>query len=205
VEYEIENIIDSEKILIKKIEYQNTSVFNLDLSIFSLEEKQRFDSFNSDKRRREFYFTRLLLKSFGVNISIQYRASGKPIINEGHISISHSRNTVIIGFSKDHFIGVDIEYFNPKIHRIKFKFLSEIEKEIFDIDDIQILTLIWSVKEAIYKMEDIEGLLFKENILIQAIKERGEVQVIKNNQEHHYQFDYLTFDDSVITFCYLTA
>jgi len=205
VEYEIEHIIDSDKILIKKIEYQNTPISILDLSIFSFEEKQKFDSFQSDKRRREFYFTRLLLKSFGIDITIQYRSSGKPIINEGHISISHSRNTVIIGFSKDHFIGVDIEYFTQKIQRIKFKFLSTIEKEIFDIEDINILTLIWSVKEAIYKMEDIEGLMFKENILIQSIEERGEVKVIKNNQEHHYQFDFMTFDDYVITFCYLTA
>jgi phosphopantetheinyl transferase len=180
-------------------------VNELDLSLLTEVELNRYKGFISDKRKREFFFTRVLLLSFGIDLEIKYRESGKPIINEGHISISHSRNTVIIGYSKEHLIGVDIEYFNPKIHRIKFKFLSEIEKERFDIEDEKTLTLIWSIKEAIYKMEDIPGLMFKEHILVHAIHDRGDVRVIKNGLEHDYLFDHLSYDKYVITYCYLIS
>ncbi|MBD3636044.1 MAG: 4'-phosphopantetheinyl transferase superfamily protein [Crocinitomicaceae bacterium] len=205
MQYSIKNIIDTDKILIKRLTYTDIPVEEIDLNFFTKEELSRYETFISDKRRREFYFTRVLLRSFNLDLVIQYRDTGKPIINEGHISISHSRNNVVIGYSKDHIIGVDIEFFNPKIHRVKFKFLASIEKERFDIENEEVLTLIWSIKEAIYKMEDIPGLLFKEHILVHALSHRGDVRVIKNGVEHDYVFDFLIFNDFVITYCYLLS
>jgi hypothetical protein len=133
--YDIHKIIDTDEILIKQLKYQDVPTDELDLLLLTDEELEKYKGFISDKRKREFFFTRVLLLSFGIDLRIQYRSTGKPIINEGHISISHSRNTVIIGYSKDHVIGVDIEYFNPKIHRVKFKFLAEIEKDRFDVNN----------------------------------------------------------------------
>ena len=201
----IRNIIDTNHILIKELKYENISVEEIDVSIFTEQDLQRFQGFISDKRKREFYFTRILLRSFNIDLEIQYRPTGKPIINNGHISISHSRNTIIIGYSKDHLIGVDIEYFNPKIHRIKYKFLAHTEIERFDIENELVLTLIWSIKEAVYKMEDIPGLMFKEHILVNTLSHRGDVQVLKNGIEHDYFFDYLVFKDFAITYCYLVS
>ncbi|MEZ4922652.1 MAG: 4'-phosphopantetheinyl transferase superfamily protein [Crocinitomicaceae bacterium] len=201
--YDIHKIIENEDILIKQLRYRDIDVDELDLSILNSVELERYKGFISDKRKREFVFTRALLLSFGIDLKIEYRETGKPIINEGHISISHSRNNVIIGYSKNHIIGVDIEYFNPKIHRIKHKFLASIERERFDIENEQTLTILWSIKEAIYKMEDIPGLMFKEHILVHALNERGNVRVIKNGIEHDYVFDYEVFEDFVITYCYL--
>jgi 4'-phosphopantetheinyl transferase len=201
--YDIHKIIDTDEILIKQLKYQDVPTDELDLLLLTDEELEKYKGFISDKRKREFFFTRVLLLSFGIDLRIQYRSTGKPIINEGHISISHSRNTVIIGYSKDHVIGVDIEYFNPKIHRVKFKFLAEIEKDRFDIKDEKTLTILWSIKEAIYKMEDIPGLMFKDHILVHALNDRGDVRVIKNGLEHDYVFDYKMFKDFVITYCHL--
>lgn len=201
--HSIRNIIDTDKILIKKLVYEDIPVTNIDPDFFTEQERSKFVGFISDKRKREFYFTRVLLRSFDIDLEIEYKSTGKPLINNGHISISHSRNTVIIGYSKDHIIGVDIEYYNPKIHRIKHKFLAEIEKERFDINNEEVLTLIWSIKEAIYKMEDIPGLRFKEHILVHALSHRGDVSVIKNGLEHDYRFDFLIFNDFLITYCYL--
>lgn len=201
--HQIKNIIDTDDILIKKLHYEDIDTSTIDESFFTPQELERFGTFISDKRRREFYFTRVLLRSFSIDLNIEYKPTGKPIINEGHISISHSRNTVIIGYSKNHIIGVDIEYYNPKIHRVKHKFLAEIEKEKFDTNNEEILTLLWSIKEAIYKMEDIPGLLFKDHILVYALSHRGDVRVIKNGLEHDYIFDFLIFNDFLITYCYL--
>lgn len=201
--YNIQKIIETDEILIKQLQYRDIPVDDLDLSILSKTELDRYKSFISDKRKREFVFTRALLLSFGIDLNIQYRSTGKPIVNEGHISISHSRNNVVIGYSKDHVIGVDIEFYNPKIHRIKHKFLADIENERFDTEDEKILTILWSIKEAIYKMEDIPGLMFKDHILVHDLHDRGDVRVIKNGLEHDYEFDYSVFDDFVITYCHL--
>ena len=201
--YHIDTIISTDDIIIKQLKYEDVPPSTLNLSIFKSEERLRYESFISDKRRREYYFTRVLLRSFGIPIDIYYRATGKPLINNGHISISHSRNTVIIGYSQNHYLGIDIEYYNPKIFRIQNKFLNDQEVEEFDVKDISILTLIWSIKEAIYKMEDIPGLLFKEHIIVTEIDGKGKVQVIKNGLQHHYSFEYMILDNYVITYCYL--
>ncbi|MEX1001505.1 MAG: 4'-phosphopantetheinyl transferase superfamily protein [Crocinitomicaceae bacterium] len=203
--YQVHTIIATDEIIIKQLKYDEVAPETFDLSILSVEDRKKYEGFISDKRRREFYFARTLLRSFDVKVELFYRSTGKPLINEGHISISHSRNTIIVGYSKQHYIGVDIEYFNPKIFRIKNKFLAEPEKNNFDIEDQKILTLIWSIKEAIYKMEDIPGLLFREHICVTALNGEGEVNVFKNGLSHHYTFKYLTFDDFVITYCYLIS
>jgi phosphopantetheinyl transferase len=203
--FTIKNIIETNRILIKQLRYKDIDVNEINLNFFNKAELDRYKTFISDKRRREFYFTRVLLRSFELQLVIEYRATGKPIINEGHISISHSRNNVIIAYSKEYVIGVDIEFYNPKIHRIKHKFLADIEKERFDIENEEVLTLLWSIKEAIYKMEDIQGLLFKEHILVHALSHRGKVRVIKNGIENDYLFDFLIFKDFLITYCYLVS
>ncbi|UKN03571.1 4'-phosphopantetheinyl transferase superfamily protein [Paracrocinitomix mangrovi] len=201
--YQIKNIIETDRILIKKLEYEEVDVSAIDTTIFNENELKKYQSFISDKRRREFYFTRVLLKSFNVDCFIEYHETGRPFIRGGHIGISHSRNTVIIGYSEHHIIGLDIEYYNPKIHRIKHKFLATLEKERFDTENEEILTLLWSLKEAIYKLEDIPGLLFKEHIVVQSLSHRGKVLVTKNNMQHEYLFDYLIFNEFVITYCQL--
>jgi 4'-phosphopantetheinyl transferase len=205
LDYQITNIIKTDRVIIKRLQYKEIAVADIKTDFFTELEQERYSTFISDKRRREFYYTRILLRSFNLDLNIVYRPSGKPIINKGHLSISHSRNTVIVAYSETYLIGVDIEFYNPKIHRIKNKFLARSEKETFDTQNEEVLTLLWSIKEAVYKLEDIPGLLFREHIVVQALSHRGKVTVIKNEVEHNYLFDYLIFKDFLITYCYLIA
>lgn len=201
--YFIKNIVSKDDLIIKELKYEEIPISEIDHSIFTEEESFRFASFISNKRRREFYFTRVLLQSFLPHAKLSYESTGRPTISEGHLSISHSQNTIIIGFSESLIIGVDIEFFNEKIHVIKHKFLSSYESQHFDISNMEILTLIWSLKEAIYKMEDIQGLIFKDHIIVQSLSHRGEVNVLKNDQKSRYLFDYQVFNNKVITYCQL--
>lgn len=199
--YHIEAILEDTQIQIWRLEYYNKDKNLLDKSILTEKELKKYEQFDSDKRKLEFLYTRILLKHINQHAEIFYNSRGRPFVEDGHLSISHSKNQIIIAHSETHLIGVDIEYYNDKIFRVQDKFLHPTEKENFNCKDSFFLTLIWSLKEAIYKMEDIPGLSFKENIIVQPLEEGNFVVVHKAEQEHLYSFDYLENEDFIVTYC----
>ena len=200
--YTIKHIVSNEILEIKELEYKDIDISQVDLSVLKEQEKERFNGFKSNKRKREFYYTRVLIKDFHVDYEIKYLASGKPIINDGHISISHSGSSIIVGHSKKYIIGIDIEFFNSKIIKIKDKFLSNIEREKLDIDNDKVLTIIWSLKEAIYKMKDRKGLIFREHILVHSIGNNGKVELNLDNISKTFKTGVIDDTKKVITYCY---
>jgi phosphopantetheinyl transferase (holo-ACP synthase) len=184
------------------LEYESSAPELLELDILSTDEIRMFHSFKSNKRKLEYYFTRFLWKQFEIGLPIQYTKSGKPIISEGHISISHSGSSILIGYSKNREIGLDIEHFNPKIALIRHKFLSKNEISSYDTTNLKVLTSIWSIKEAVYKMLDISGLSFKEEIDIQSLGDSNRVFVKAKGNVFTLEFSNLLFEQFVISYCY---
>ena len=87
----------------------------------------RFDSsnFKTEKRKKEFLVSRLLLNELEPNQQISYNSNGAPEISNGkYISISHSKNLVAIIIS-DKKVGLDIEYISEKPLRISPKFITD--------------------------------------------------------------------------------
>lgn len=126
--------------------------------------------FKSTKRQYEWLTVRAVLyKIFQHETNISYSPEGKPfLVDENYnISISHSKEYVVILLSQSHQVGIDIEAVAPKIvplcSRIvlptelpsTFNQLSEQQKSI-------LLTAFWSTKEATFKslpcQKDIEML-----------------------------------------------
>jgi phosphopantetheinyl transferase (holo-ACP synthase) len=70
-------------------------------------------------------------------------------------------------------IGVDIELISEKIIRIKDKFISSEEEELFEYFGNEKLFmfyhLVWSFKEAAYKLYGKKGLLFKRHIILKEL------------------------------------
>lgn len=87
-----------------------------------------------------------------------------------HFSISHCGNYAAAIASSTHRVGIDIELVTPRIERISPKFLSDEEKEylsqweLFDKLQLELTTLIWSAKEAVYKWYGLGGLDFKAHM-----------------------------------------
>lgn len=200
--YKLDLILESDNILIKRLDYSHCEIEQLDLSILTEQEKERFQNFLSDKRRLEFYFTRVLVRSFNLNSSIQYVQNGKPVIDKGHISISHSKQTIIVAYSLKNYIGIDIEYFKEKIQRIKHKFLAEDEYKFLDTNNIKELTTVWSIKEAVYKHMNIPGLLFNENIVILNTSGQPKLEIRLNGKKTVYNFEILYFEEYLITYLF---
>lgn len=87
-----------------------------------------------------------------------------------HFSISHCGNFAAAIVSDRYRVGVDIEFVTPRLRRIAEKFLHP-EEALFLKDwealshiHLELTTLLWSAKEAIYKWHG-EGMMdFKEHM-----------------------------------------
>ncbi|WP_289043488.1 4'-phosphopantetheinyl transferase family protein [uncultured Olleya sp.] len=150
-----------------KIEESYDQLINpLDLKPESL---TRVLGMKSELHQRGFLSVRHLLKAFGyTDQDLYYDTNGKPHLKDGkHISITHSFtfSGVIIS---DTDVGIDIEQRRDKIAVIAKKFV-EYEFEYLDkqaSDYINKLTVIWGIKESLYKLFATPGMLFREHFLV---------------------------------------
>ncbi len=162
------------EILNKKIfETKNKEIANLYLSE---EEKKIFYSFRNEKRITEWLGGRIAAKKAVLKIleknsrqidnslqlekiTIHTSKIGKPYLNESttekkplKISISHSEKWAV-AFASYTDCGIDIQKINNKIERLQNKFIKKNEVEILSKELqkytwIELLTLLWSAKEA---------------------------------------------------------
>ena len=138
----------------------------LDLKPQSLE---RVLGMKSELHQRGFLSVRHLLHEFGyTDQDLFYDDNGKPHLKDGkHISITHSFtfSGVIVS---DKEVGIDIEMQRDKIAVIAHKFVdyefNYLDKSADDY--INKLTVIWGIKESLYKLLATPGMLFKEHFLV---------------------------------------
>jgi 4'-phosphopantetheinyl transferase len=102
-------------------------------------------------RRREWLGTRLLLHHQGIG-QLQFLANGKPVIPRGGLSISHCKGSVAV-VTSEVAIGLDIQEPTEQILAIRSKFCSSQEWSWLESHEevVRALTIVWSVKESIYK------------------------------------------------------
>ncbi|HYC40821.1 MAG TPA: 4'-phosphopantetheinyl transferase superfamily protein [Chitinophagaceae bacterium] len=93
-----------------------------------------------------------------------------------HFSISHCDDYAAALVSRNKRVGVDIEVPHRKILKLGEKFLGESERRRFrHAGEAQMLTLLWSAKEAVFKWYGEAGVDFKEDIRLQEMDEKAEV------------------------------
>tara|TARA_Y100000816_G_C26048484_1_gene549553 strand:+ start:38 stop:664 length:627 start_codon:yes stop_codon:yes gene_type:complete len=160
---------------------------NINLSIWSIEEsedffisqinltencKKRIELIKSPQKRKQFLSVRSLIKLNDIQLKdLYYNEFGAPQLKSNkYISISHTNNYSAIAISNNP-VGVDIEHFKDKIKKIKHKFISNAETKLIDINSVRDLTVVWSIKESIYKLYKKQGLSFKNNIKIKSISD----------------------------------
>lgn len=134
----------------------------------------------NSKKALEFLCSRLLLRLSKLDPNdLSYNEFGAPILKSGKfISISHCKNYVTLLLSNQS-CGVDIETKRKQILNIKHKFLNQTDINNISMENISDITLIWTLKEAIYKLCQYPGINFKDQIFISTID-------IKNNLANAY-------------------
>ena len=150
-----------------KIEESYDELFSpLDLKQQS---RARVLGMKSNLHQRGFLSVRHLLREFGyTDQDLYYDENGKPHLKDGkYISITHSFtfSGVIIS---DNEVGIDIEKQRDKIVIIASKFVeyefNYLNKNAEDY--VRKLTVIWGVKESLYKLFATPGMLFKAHFLV---------------------------------------
>lgn len=117
------------------------------------ENYQRFKVCRQTKKLEMLMIRRILQQKLPGR-KILYAAEGEPYLEprDFEISISHSFPYAVLAVSKEK-IGVDIEPIREKITRLKDKFiLAEEQRFIPEPQMVEYLTVIWSLKESLYKI-----------------------------------------------------
>jgi phosphopantetheinyl transferase len=141
------------------------------------EEIKLFKLKKSNLLKEQFLAIRKILALENSDYIITYDLDGKPILNsEFSISISHSHEIAALVISNNLKFGMDVQFKESKILNIQNKFLNEFEKlNILGDPSIDILTMIWTSKESIYKAIGLKGISFSENIKIDKVTVKDKI------------------------------
>ncbi len=134
-------------------------------------EQKLYDSFVAEERKKQWLAYRILIRKLldPDDIPVEYDPSGKPFLAgiDHHISVTHSFDLAGIIISRKKPVGIDIEKIKSRIEKVRDRYLSEAElKEIRDDQRLEMLTLGWCAKEALYKLYGLRNLDFRENIRV---------------------------------------
>lgn len=168
--------------------------------------EQELRRFTSDHRKAEWLAVRVLLFTvFGEDKQIGYSSDGKPslIDNSSFISISHTKGYVAVALSPVAAVGIDIEQYGQRVHRVFDRFIRSDERiESYQGDTTWSMLLHWSAKEAIYKCMDPADADFRKIRLshFMPLKEGSfRAQAFGTEQEQAFTVDYQIHPDFVLT------
>lgn len=168
------------------------------------------EKFKSSKRRLEWLAVRACVAQvLGLGVDIVYRKIGEPKLRGSNrrISISHTRGFVAVALHPNHYVGVDIQTYAPKISTLADRITSPKEYHGLPADEvlrIKALTLIFSIKESLYKALDIDFLDYRygmETLLSDPAKTEGEVPMVFRTGGFSYFFkaQFLQTENLVLT------
>jgi phosphopantetheinyl transferase len=169
----------------------------------------RFNGMKSELHQRAFLSVRKLLQEKGyTDFDLEYDEFGKPHLKDGnHISISHSHefSTIIISDQK---AGIDIELQREKIIKIadkfvdyEFEFLNKQSQEEY----IKKLTVIWGIKESIFKIRNEIGISFKEHIQAKVfeIKDQSGIATLTfQNKTEDFSFHFEEIENFILVYVF---
>ena len=115
-------------------------------------DKAVYEQIGNDRRRTEWLTTRIVLRELlNRDVTIAHDSNSKPYIaeNKSFISISHSKNMVAVMVAEQN-LGIDIEQITARTTKVRHKFLTGNELDWCKTDTEH--TLVWTVKEAAYKL-----------------------------------------------------
>ena len=164
------------------------------------ESLERVLGMKSELHQRGFLSVRCLLQAYGYTDSdLFYDEFGKPHLKDGkYISITHSFYFSAVVVS-DMPVGIDIEKQREKIGIIAHKFI-DYEADYLraeDADYVNKLTVIWCVKESLYKLFATPGLSFKAHCLVIPFMLQDQTTtawIDYKEAKHKYNIAFLEFE-----------
>lgn len=121
------------------------------------------------QRQREKLYARHAVRHLGLPENYGYSAEGKPLLPDGHLSISHSKSFVAVASSGVP-LGMDLQVMEDKINRIAHKFVGSEAQWLAEKELVCLHNAIWTCKEAMYKLDGKRGLDFKAHLHVEQIE-----------------------------------
>ena len=169
----------------------------------------RLQTMQSVAHQKGFLAVRMLLQHINLtDFDLFYDAFGKPYLEEKrkkkkvksleldikkYISISHSHEFSCICISNKP-VGIDIEMCKEKTLKISSRYMDISHIENLSIPDkIKKATVIWGIKESIFKLKNEKGISFPKHIFEGPFKledKEGSAQLIFNNKTEDFQFQF---------------
>lgn len=175
----------------------------------------RLEGMKSVAHQKGFLSVRMLLQHLGYNdYDLIYDESGKPHLdvksqkskdkscesNIQHISISHSHDFSCICISNS-VMGIDIEKCKEKTLKIAPRFLEIKHLEnLSTYDKIAKATIIWGVKESIFKIKNEIGISFPEHIFEDEFNIQDgfvSAQLHFNNQIENFHIQFYNLEEYI--------
>ena len=155
------------------------------------------ESIKHNSKQHQWLASRFLLCHLYPS-AIQLYKKNKPILYNGpFVSFSHSDKLVAVSISARE-TGIDIQKLDTKICRIAPRFVNaEDERSINLPGEVLSLSMIWSIKEAVFKVYG-SNLPFK-NIIIKEfnpVTDRALVHVIRNGMEYRHELVTLILEEA---------
>ncbi|MDA9203847.1 4'-phosphopantetheinyl transferase superfamily protein [Flavobacteriaceae bacterium] len=190
-----------------KIKLWKVMVGELNTEELNSDEKNLLKLKKNNILREQFLATRKVLALENSDYKITYNNNGKPSLNSKYnISISHSHEIAAVAISDNSKIGLDVQLNENKIFNIQNKFLSKYEKSnIGDDPTVDILTMVWTSKESIYKAVGLKGISFSKNIKIDKVIEKDKIGIgyyINGTEKVKFDLKFFYVDEYTICFAY---
>jgi len=202
--FQIRNEEDINVIVFERIENIETLISKIN----NFEKyNSEFEKIKTEKRKLEFLNVRAGLNYLTrKEVVIKYDSNGKPFIddNQLNISISHSGNFIALAVHPSKPVGIDVEKISEKIQRVCQRFLSADEQiELSNGDDIRKLIIVWSAKEALYKIIGFEAVDFAQQLRILPFETDNSGDIVAEfiPAKRKYKLNYFFIDDYVIVYC----
>ena len=167
----------------------------------------RLNTMKSELHQRGFLSIRKLLEEAGLNdFDLFYTPDGKPHLKNGkHISISHSHKFSAIIIS-DQAVGIDLEIQKDKALKIASRFMDVSHLEnLSETDKIKKATIVWGIKETIFKIKNEKGISFPNHIFEAEFSlpdQKTTAQLRFNNLIENFNIHFEEIEDYVLVYAF---
>lgn len=159
----------------------------------SPEETEYAGRITTEHRRKEWLTWHVMLRELlGAGVTADYDESGAPVLrnHEGHISISHSGDYVVLYYNRQR-CGIDIEDSGRDFGNVRSRVVTDAEAALaIGEPDNRFLSLVWCTKEAVYKYAGIRGLDYLKEIALTAIDIPGGMVTVRIRDEKTIRLRY---------------